>query len=907
MLVGREVEQGLLRAFVLGQAADESVLVVRGEPGVGKTVLLDFATDVAAAQGIRVLRVAALEYEAEFKFGALNQLLHPFADCVDGLESAHRQALAVIMGMEPGAMPSQLIAGAATLALLDAVVQQGISLLLVVDDAQWLDLPSAMALSYAARRWAGGGVRLLVAVRAEADDGFTRSGFRVHDVRPLNDGDSDNLLRAAFPALSGSVRRRLREDAHGNPLALLELPTAFADRISPADLPAVLPLTERLQKLFADRLAGLSEGTRRLLLFVILAGAENASTLEECLPTAEGRADLPPAERAGIVRVNPHNGRIEFRHPLIRSAVIAGSTSEERRQVHRILAEAFVGQPQRRAWHLGQAAAGPDEGIAAALEALSQNMIHHGDSKRAASAMLRAAELSASDAERARRTARAAYLGTVVTGELAESSRLLSRARRTESGATPSLEAAVAASSQLLNNEGDVTTAARLLLETIRVHEDDLDSGHETMCEVLHTLLYIGFFSGLPGLWEEIGPVLERAKPEPADTLWLLHHLFADPVAANREDLTHLDRALDGLRFTADPVRIVRVATAGAYIDRAGGAREALWRVVEDGRRGGAVAKAIEALFLLAQDDYFHGDWDELIDITTEGLQLCVDYGYTLPVAPGQLLRALVDAARGHAEAADMAAEELLLYAAPRHLATFAAYSSHVRCLGALANSAFDEAYRHASAVASAGCFAHYNPHALWLVLDLVEAGARSGRLVSARAHAEAAAAAGIGDLSPRLRMTTLAARAVTAAEGWRALFDEALDVPGSGRWVFERARVELLYGERLRRERESSSARTHLATAAEAFEQLGAIPWKERAFAELRAAGDARDKRSPVLTPQERAVAELAASGLTNKEIAERLFLSARTVSTHLHRVFPKLGITTRGALRDAMDHHHD
>lgn len=644
MLVGREGERDLLAAFVTGAAAGESVLVLRGEPGVGKTALLEYAADIAVAQDVRVLRGAALEYEAELRFGALNQLLHPLSDGIDDLESAHRAALRVIMGRESGPMPSQLVAGAAALALLNATVRQGASLLLIVDDVQWLDLPSAMALSYAARRWTGTGVRLLVAVRTDADDGFSRSGFRVRELPPLNDGDSDQLLRAAYPALSARVRRRLRDDAQGNPLALLELPATFADGPSPVDLPAVLPLTARLQRLFADRLAGLPDGTRRMLLFVVLAGAENAMTVEQCVPTPEGRADLPPAERAGIIRVDPYTGKVEFRHPLIRSAVIEQSTSEERRQVHRILADAFADQPQRRAWHLGQAAVGPDDDIASALEALSRAMIRTGDGRRATAAMLRAAELSTADSDRARRIARAAYLGSMVTGELAESSRLLEQSTRAESGDTPSLEAAVAAASQLLNDEGNAATASRLLLETLRVHDGDLDSGTDTMVEALHTLLYVGFFSGLPDLWHDIDDVLERAKPQPTDTLSLLHNIFADPIAATGEDLRRLDAALDGLRFTADPVRIVRVVTAGAYVDRIGGAREALWRVIEDGRRGGAVAKAIEALFLIAQADYFEGDWDGLMAVTAEGLQLCGDYGYTLLAGPGHLLRALVDA-----------------------------------------------------------------------------------------------------------------------------------------------------------------------------------------------------------------------------------------------------------------------
>ncbi|WP_433664164.1 LuxR C-terminal-related transcriptional regulator [Nocardia sp. CA-128927] len=904
MLVGREVERDLVAAFVLGQAVDQPVLVIRGEPGVGKTAVLDVAADIAGSHGLRILRAAALEYEAELKFGALNQLLHPLLSEIDELGAAHRDALRVIMGLTPGAMPSQLIAGAATLALLRAAAERGAALLMIVDDVQWLDLSSTMALSYAARRWIGSDIRMLVAVRADADDGFTRSGFRVHDLAPLDDSDSDALLRAVYPALTARVRRRLRADAHGNPLALLELPAAFENGMSPANLPAVLPLTDRLQRMFADRLAGLPAGTRRMLLFVILAGAENSVTLDDCSPTPAGLADLPPAERAGILRANPHTGRWEFRHPLIRAAVIEQSTSAERHEVHRILAEAFAEDPRRRAWHLGQAAIGPDDEIATSLEALSQQLIRHGDSRRATAAMLRAAELSTSDADRARRTARAAYLGASITGDLADTTRLLLDANRVEVRDTPSLETAVAAAAQLLNDEGDAATANRLLLATICVHEHDIGGGADVMVEALHTLLYVGFYSGQPELWDDIGEVLERAQPQPMDTLSLLHNVFANPVEAKPPMLRQLVDALDGLRFSADPLRIVRVATAAAYVDRVGLARESLWRVIIDGRGGGAVAKAIEALFLIAQADFFEGDWAELIEVADEGLQLCAEFGYTLVAGPGRFLRALVDAARGDTEAADLAAEELLLWAAPRHLATYAGYSSHIRCLVALGRSSFDEAYRHAASVNPPGAFLRYTPHALWLVLDLTEAAARSGRVVEARAHAEAAVAAGLPELSSRLRMLTKAALAVTDPLEWRSLFEDALATPDSGRWVFDCARIELLYGERLRREGEPAAARAHLTIAAQAFELLQAIPWLERTRSELPAAGEPApvEARGSALTPQEQAVAELAASGLTNKEIAERLFLSARTVSTHLHRVFPKLGIATRSALRDAM-----
>jgi hypothetical protein len=283
-----------------------------------------------------VLRAAALQYEAELQFGSLNQLLHPLIDHIDGLSDEHRHALRVILGLDTGVMPSQLIAGAATLALLMAAdTAEGIGLLLIVDDVQWLDLASSMALIYAMRRLEQADDRMAVAVPSDADDAFVRSGFRVLDLVPLDDASSEELLVATFPALSANVRRRLRTDAQGNPLALLELPTAFETTGSTPRFPEVLPLTHRPQAMFADRLDNLPEKTRRTLLLVLLAGAGNHVTLEDCVPTPEDHRNLAAAERARILHRNPRTDRLESRYPLIRSALVQLSTSEERRAAHR--------------------------------------------------------------------------------------------------------------------------------------------------------------------------------------------------------------------------------------------------------------------------------------------------------------------------------------------------------------------------------------------------------------------------------------------------------------------------------------------------------------------------------------------------------------------------------------------
>jgi DNA-binding CsgD family transcriptional regulator len=905
MLLGRDSELEMLAAFVTGSAlgsasSDSAVYLIAGDPGIGKTALLDAAAENAERAGRVVLRVTALEYEAELAFAALNQLLLPLLDDLPGVDlEVHRWAIALICGLEPGAPPSQLIAGAATLALVTSAARRR-PLLFVIDDVPWLDLASGMVLAYLARRLKGVDARLLVAARSELENVFVRSGFQAHILPPLADADADVLLRTSYPALPVNVRRRIRAEAGGNPLALLDLPAAL-DGVGPA-LPELLPLTDRLRSLYARRLRDLPVGTREMLLFVVLAGAENSMTLEHCLPAPEAGVNLGPAERAGIVRAHPRSGRMEFRHPLIRAAVFELSTGAERRSAHALLAEAFTGDPARRAWHLGQSADTPDEEVAALLETVSQQLLESGHSTRATAALARAAELTPAPGERARRVAHAAYLGSLVTGDLLGSARLLVQAQPAP-GQGPPLAMVTAAAHQLLNAEGDTASSQRLLITALDAQLGSLDPADMAAMEALQTLIFVGFYAGRAEFWADTRRQLARVVPPMPDTLAVFDAVFADPARADADAVKQLDQAIDGLRFTADPVRITRIAAAGAYLDRIRFAREPLSRVVEDGRRGGAVAKQIEALFLLANDDYFTGEWDDVETATDEGVALCDDLGYVITAAPGRYLRALVDSARGRTAAADRAAEQILMWAAPRRLYTLAAYASHIRCMEALAEQQFEPAYRHAASISPAGTLGLFQPLAVWLVFDLVEAASRSGHTTQAREHTRAAEASGLGMHSSRLDLLTTAAGALTDPDNWSERFRQALATPGSERWVFDRARVQLVFGEQLRRSRALGQARTELTSAIAGFRRLRATPWTRRATRELRAAGGA-DPGSGVLTPQEAAIADLVATGLTNKQIATQLFLSPRTVSTHLSHAYTKLGITSRAAMRDAIDH---
>ncbi|GAA1842819.1 AAA family ATPase [Asanoa iriomotensis] len=896
-LFGRDPEIAEARAFVDRARVSGDALVLAGDPGVGKTVLLDAATDYAAAVGTRTARVTGSQFEVDVSFSGLQQVVDPFLDHLTALPEPQRNALRGALGLAEGGAADRFLVASAARALLVAAAATA-PVLLVVDDLPWMDQASSMVLSFVARRVAGHRIGLLGALRTGDKGFFDHTGIRVLDLEPLSDEAAAELLADRFPALTSRVRQRLLADAQGNPLALLELPVALhiGSRPAPSALPATLPLTRRLQTVFAGRVRDLPEPTRHALLLAVLDGSGDLRVL------TTGEIDrLGPAERTHLVSLDRAAARLHFRHPLIRSAIVELSTSDERRDVHRLLAVRRRSEPARRAWHLAEAATGPDERIAALLQQVAHTNLFRGDSVGAITELLRAADLSPAGTARSSRLAEAAYLGAIVTGDLRDVPKLLDAARDADPRHGGALAGAVAGAYHLLNENGDIDSAYGLLTGAIDALADPTDGGNKTLIEALYTLLMVCFFGGRPELWPFLHTAVDRLRPRPPQLLTILRHTFSDPAHLAHAVLDRLDVAIDNLRGESSPARIVRTAIAGSYLDRLGDCREPLWRAVRHGREGGAVTSAIEALFLLANDAYFTGRWDEVLTLTDEGLDLCESHHYRLMRWPGLFLRAMVAGGRGDEALSARLTEEMTAWAAPRRVGAVTAYVSHVRTLTALSRGAFDSAYRHASAVDA------HAPNALWLVMETVEAAARSGRGAQAAAHVAAAERARIGALSSRLALSVAGAAAMASADDDHAdLFARALATPDADRWPFDLARIRLAYGERLRRTGSPAAARDHLSAAIDVFDQLQAQPWASRAAHELRATGAHRERSgphlAPTLTPQQHQIAALAAAGLSNKQIGERLFLSARTVGYHLHQIFPKLGIAARAALRDAL-----
>ncbi|MGO9976017.1 MAG: ATP-binding protein [Solirubrobacteraceae bacterium] len=903
-LIGRGPELELIMSFLDRAVTDGEALLLLGEPGVGKTALLEVAAASASAAGGLVLRAAGVEFEAELTFSGLHQALVPLHEEFDELDALHCEALKVAVGLGEGPPPDRLVIASATLTLLRRAARSQ-PVLVIVDDVPWLDRASAAVLGFVARRLSGSRVGLLAASRTDDDSFFERAGLPEIELGPLDETAAGDLMDARFPKLASAVRERLLAEAQGNPLALLELPVALSgpQRAALSGLPPVLPLPRRLHALFRSRVGELAEGSRRLLLLMALDGSGDLGLIQATGDHDKGLEDLEAAERAGLAFLGDTH-RLTFRHPLIRSAVVELSTVVERRWAHGLLAELLPDHPDRRVWHLAQATVGPDEHVAALLEEAGHRVLRRGDGVGAVNSLIRAADLSPTRADRDRRLAVAAYVGASVRGELRRAKALLETVRLANPNVTGSLEEAIAASYLLLHSDGDVDTAHRLLvaaLESSRGQELD-DVAIE---EALRTLAMASFYGGRGELWESFGRVLECLTGEQVMQARFRAELIGDPVRSSREALNWLDAEIDSLGGELDPAKILRTAGAATNVYRLRACREPLQRLVSHEPEGGAVTGY--AQMMLGLDSFRAGRWIEARTLSEGTASLATAEGHGLLAWNARAIQAFVAAASGDDAEARTIAERMLQWAGPRGIRAVQADAFYALTLSALARGDFEDAYHQATAISPAGLFAPHRPHALHVMMDLVEAAVRTGRHTEASSHVAALREAKVAAISPRLALVGEGATAIAAPDGdARNVYERALKIPGADRWPFDFARVQLAYGERLRRDHAMSESRAQLHAALELFEGLGARPWSARAAGELRASGQTKlrvaERDRDKLTPQELEIATLAATGLSNKQIGQRLFLSHRTVATHLYKAFPKLGITSRAALRDAL-----
>ena len=414
--------------------------------------------------------------------------------------------------------------------------------------------------------------------------------------------------------------------------------------------------------------------------------------------------------------------------------------------------------------------------------------------------------MSPAAVDRGRRMAEAAYLGANFLGDLGNAPELLDAVRESDPVHAGSLAGAMAAAYHLLNGVGDVDTAHRLLVGAIETCADPSDANNEVLVEAIYNLFGICFCGGRAELWEPFDRALGRLTPRPPELLGLIAETLEDPARRAAPALGRLDELIAQLSHESSPAQVIRVAIACGYSDRIPEVRSALRRLVDEGRDGGVITFSIQGLALLGMDAYLTGQWDEVEQLTDEAVQLCDAHGYVLRRWPHRSTQAMLAAGRGDREAARAITDEVLQWAVPRRAKQLQFAALHAGVLDSLAGGDFERAYQDVCAISPAGTIASHVPQAMWVVMDLVEAAVRTGRREEAVAHVEAARDANLGLISSRLALLTEGAAGIAAIE-LDGSFEKALAIPGAELWAFDLARVELAYGERLRRAKETAES----------------------------------------------------------------------------------------------------
>ncbi|GAA1265093.1 LuxR family transcriptional regulator [Pseudonocardia aurantiaca] len=898
---GRRGERGVLDQLIEAVRAGESrALVLRGDPGMGKTALLDYVVEQAA--GCRVVRAAGVQAEMELAFAGLHQLCAPMLDRLERLPVSQRDALRTVFGVSPGPAPDRFFVGLAVLGLVSDVADEQ-PLICLVDDEQWLDAASAQVLAFVARRLGAESVGLLFAARVPSDE---LAGLPELVVDGLPESEARELLDAALTGpLDPRVRDQIVAETRGNPLALLELPRGLtpAELAGGFALPSAAPLSGRIEESFRRRLDALPAQTRRLLR---LAAAD---------PVGEPLLVWRAAERLGIraqaatpaaeADLLEFGARVRFRHPLVRSAAYRSASLQERQDVHRALAEATDPErdPDRRAWHRAHAAPGPDEDVAGELERSADRAQARGGLAAAAAFLERAAMLTPEPACRARRLLAAAR-AKLDAGALDAALGLLVAV---EAGPLDALQTAEAEHlrGQIALVQQRSSDAVRLLLSAARRLEP-LHAGRarEAHLEALGAAMWVDDLNSPGGLREAAEAARAApAGPDPPRPVDVLLDGFALRLT---EGYT---AAVPTLTRALELVLAVNVADAevGRWLWLAGASSSAivaleLWdaeashalaaHLVQLARDTGALVHLQYALDFLARTHLRAGELTAAALLIEED-RLIADMTGNPPVAYTEMMLA---AWRGQEARASELIEAGLRGATAGgvgRMVTFADYTNSVLYNGhGRHDAARDVAWR---------AFERDHPgHGTYVLPELAEAASRTGDTVLVKAALEW--------LSERTRATRsdwvmgIEARAralISHGDVAESLYRESIARLGRTRVRAQLARGHLLYGEWLRRERRRVDARVHLRTAHDMLTTMGIEAFAERARRELLATGETARKRTTEtgdeLTAQETQIAQLARNGLSNPEIGTRLFISPRTVQYHLRKIFTKLQISSR------------
>ncbi|MFF7901845.1 AAA family ATPase [Streptomyces sp. NPDC007920] len=899
MLAGRDPERAAIAALLdAARAGRGGALVVRGVPGAGKSALLDDAS--ATAPDLRVLRTSGVESESPLAFAALQRLLWPLRTRVGALPVPQAAALRAAMGEAEGE-GDRFLAFLGTLSLLADAAEES-PLLVVVDDAHWLDDASSAALLFAARRLQAERVALLFAARDGDARRFEAGDLPTVVLGGVTGADADALLsHRAGTGIDPAVRDQLVAGTGGNPLALVELAGVLTagQLTGRAPLPTPLPLTGGVERAFLDRYRRLDEAAR---LFLLVAATDDTARLTVVRDAAERLdatdAALDAVERSGLLRVD--GDAVSLHHPLVRSAVYRAATSAQRRAAHRVLADVLTGDPERRAWHRAAAADRPDEGVVAALDQVAERAAARGGHEAASAAWARAAELTAGGEARGRRlylAASSAWLG-------AHASRASALARAAAADVTDPVPRA-----RLLALQGQIEWNTRSLNDgydlVLRAAEAAVGVDAELVAQWAMLAASLAAFGARSP--RAVDPTALVAGPAPNSpprvrAAWALLHGFGAVARGDWAAAAESFRCaftLTEAEPVDDHVLQPNLGIAAMLIDDDERGLRLHEQQLTAARRDGALTMVEHALTRGVHFQIATGAWSRAAGSAAEALPLAAGTGHPGLTALPTAQLALVAALRG-----DDTAE--------RHLDEVAEIRDKHQ-VGITDGLVADLAHwaRGLRAAARPATALHHLEQITgpaWrrlAALDLFDAAVRGDRRDLALAWLAELEQFAAGTGLPAATAVVEHGRALLDADGdgdAEVHFRRALAAHVGSPRLPDRARTHLAFGEHLRRARRRVDAREQLRTALALFEDLGAGPWAERAAQELRAAGETARRRDATtatgLTPQERQVAALVRQGLSNRDVAAQLFVSARTVDFHLRNCYAKLGISSRAEL---------
>jgi DNA-binding CsgD family transcriptional regulator len=901
-LVGRDAELAQLDTALAEATEHGGALFVTGAAGIGKTSFLDAAAGDARRRGYMVLTVTGLESEADLPFAGLHQLLQPVLSSAGALPGPQKNALLTALGMRAGAPPELFLVGLATLSLMDEVAGER-PLVVVADDFQWLDGATSSVLSFVARRLESTHILVIAGLRETFQTALRSPQLPAIHLEPLSDAASVDLLVSVAPDLDLQTRRLILDQAVGNPLALLELPRAF--RLQGADQREgalrSIPLTDRLERTFSVQAGRLPELTQAALLLIALEKDPNVSDVLGAMRKQVGEEItvdvLQPALDEGLISVA--GSTVRYRHPLMRSALDQGATAGQRRNAHLAFAE-VIADPDRRAWHRAKAVLGEDEGAAADLEITAGRAQDRGAPATALGALELAASLTPQGPDRARRLLFAAELAFQL-GDPPAVARLLDRAASLE--LSPHDIARTAWLHEILHDgvPGDPSAIARL----VAVAREAAAGGDRNLSlNLLHG-------AALRCWWADPGAAaktlvidaVEEVAGDVLDPRALEILALAAPVDAASRIATRVREAAQVA--DADPSRTQLLGFAAYAAGNLGESIELMDRAAPILRAQGRLGLLAQLLDVRAWAGISTGQFRDAINSMEEAEQLAIETRQPIWIALSKLGRAVLSGLQGDEGTAEQLITEAIEPVASLRLSIVLAKAEFARGVTHLTAGRHSEAFDHFRRMYDPHGPAYHERVAHAAAPYVIEAAVRAGRDDEARQMMALLEALGKRTAADLVHIGLRFARPLLADESEaQNLYELALDA--EPKWPFDFARLEMSYGSWLRRQRRITESRPHLRAARDMFDALGVQPWADKARAELRASGEkiaepVTAARQP-LSPQELQIAQMAASGLSNREIADRLFLSHRTVGAHLYRVFPKLGIVSRSELAQAL-----